>query len=97
MSGRLPPHRCPPGWHELEVGADISWWLIDRRVDSPIEQALDSSVPARIAWDWSISPARQAWNPLKSGLCQDTRRNEVYECCAICYVWPAQPNATHWK
>ena len=49
MSGRLPTHRCPPVWHELGVGADISWWLIDRLVDNPIEQALDSSAPALMA------------------------------------------------
>jgi hypothetical protein len=56
---------------ELELGAGISWWVIDWLVDSPIEQALDSSVRAWIVADWPISSARYAWHPLKSGLCQD--------------------------
>lgn len=66
MSGPLPPHRCPPVWHELEVGADISWWLIDRLVDSPIEQALDSSPPgtdrlglAHLARPLSLEPVEE--------------------------------------
>jgi hypothetical protein len=55
---------------ELEVGADIYWWVIDWLVDSPIEQALDSSVRAWIVADWPISPARYAWQPLKAGSCR---------------------------
>jgi hypothetical protein len=55
---------------ELEVGADISWWVIDWLIDSPIEQALDSSVQAWMVADWPISPARYAWQPLKIGSCR---------------------------
>jgi hypothetical protein len=78
---------------ELEVGADISWWVIDWLIDSPIEQALDSSVQAWMVADWPISPARYAWQPLKPGRVgrvRTTRRSEVCEWCATCCVWPAQ-------
>jgi hypothetical protein len=40
-------------------------WLVDRLVDSPIEQALDSSVPARIA---CTGPSRP---PVKPGTAEE--------------------------
>lgn len=99
MSGRLPSHRCPPVWHELEVGADISWWLTDRLVDSPIEQVLDSSAPALIASGTGRSrPPVTPWNPLRSGPCQATLGATKYVSAvrsAVC--GQRRPKATDWK
>ncbi len=37
--------------------ADISWWVRDEHVGSPVEAALDELVPAWIAADWPLTPA----------------------------------------
>jgi hypothetical protein len=43
-----------------KVGADaeISWWVVDELVGSPLEAALDALVPAWIAADWPLERPR---------------------------------------
>jgi hypothetical protein len=72
---------------ELEVGADISWWVIDWLIDSPIEQALDSSVQAwMVAEDRVVSigsgrlGAAKCVSGVRPAVCGQRRRT-----------------ATHWK
>lgn len=38
--------------------ADISWWVVDELVGSPVEQALDELVPRWIAEEWPLSQPR---------------------------------------
>ena len=38
--------------------ADISWWVVDELVGSPLETALDALVPAWIAADWPLERPR---------------------------------------
>jgi RimJ/RimL family protein N-acetyltransferase len=38
--------------------AAVSWWVVDWLVDSPIEWALDETVPAWIAAEWPLFPCR---------------------------------------
>jgi hypothetical protein len=53
--------------------------------------ALDSSVPARIAWDWPISPARYARKPIEErAMSGDSAQRSECERCATYCAWPAQ-------
>ena len=38
--------------------ADISWWVRDEHVGSPVEAALDALVPAWVARDWPLRAPR---------------------------------------
>lgn len=38
--------------------ADISWWVVDRLVDSHVERALDDFVPRWVATRWPLSAPR---------------------------------------
>lgn len=38
--------------------SDISWWVVDRLVDSPVERALDEFVPRWVATGWPLSAPR---------------------------------------
>ena len=38
--------------------ADISWWVVDELVGSPVEQALDELVPRWIAEEWPLKEPR---------------------------------------
>lgn len=38
--------------------ADLSWWVVDRMVNTPTEQALDELIPQWIACDWPFTRPR---------------------------------------
>lgn len=43
---------------KVGADADISWWVVDPLVGSPLEAALDAFVPAWIAADWPLTAPR---------------------------------------
>ncbi len=47
--------------------ADISWWVIDELVGSPVEQALDELVPRWIAEEWPLEQPRYVGRDLSWG------------------------------
>jgi hypothetical protein len=42
------------GCVNIEPGPAVSWWVVDWLVESPIEQALETFVPAWVAADWPL-------------------------------------------
>jgi hypothetical protein len=38
--------------------ADISWWVVDRLLDSPVHEALDEFIPRWVAERWPLSAPR---------------------------------------
>ena len=38
--------------------AEVSWWVVDRLVGSPVEAALDEAVPAWLQRDWPLRAPR---------------------------------------
>jgi hypothetical protein len=74
---------------ELEVGADISWWVIGWLLDSPSSRRLTAPSSHGSSRSGPFPPATLA-TVEEQGSVTTTRRSEVCEWCVTCCVWPAQ-------